>query len=250
MIVKAIGIVKNREKKTIGANFHNLSGHKGFYMSTQALKRTKQSEGQITNAVIDTNGYIRAKTGYKLPIFIRDNNSKFLVNTDSINSIPKVNLVKDPLVNKIIHERRKTLLMASRDVNEHNEVIAAIFLDDIQRSEFSFGDESTVNLWKGLQYDVDHSRHSSILIIHNHPSNSRFSLKDLTQFCNGDAILAVEAIGNAGGLYRVVKTTRYNKRLLAGYISLSKTAYMSEVAIVDLIIRESSNIGIKFEFFS
>lgn len=77
MIVKAIGIAKNIEKKTIGANFHNLSGHKGFYMSTQALKKIKQNKGQITNAVIDTNGYIIAKPGHKLPIFIRVDSSKF-----------------------------------------------------------------------------------------------------------------------------------------------------------------------------
>lgn len=151
-------------------------------MSTQELKKIKQNKGQITNAVIDTNGYIRAKNGYKLPIFIRESNSKFLVNTDSINSIPKVDLVKDPLINKLIHERRKTLLMASRDVNEHNEVIAAIFLDDINRKEFWFGDETSVHLSESAQYDIDYGKTNSVLIIHNHPSNSTFSLQDLEQF--------------------------------------------------------------------
>lgn len=250
MTVKAIGIVKNREKKTIGANFHNLSGHKGFYMSTQELKRIKQSESQITNAVIDTNGYIRAKTVYKLPIFIRDNNSKFLVNTDSINSIPKVNLVKDPLVNKIIHERRKTLLMASRDVNEHNEVIAAIFLDDIQRSEFCFGTEHSVQMTKPVRYDIKNSRKNSVFVIHNHPNNSRLSLKDLRQLSANDAILGAEALGNAGGLYRVTKTDTYNKNILAKYIELETKSKLSNKQIIDLIIQNSIKIGLKFEFFS
>lgn len=123
----------------------------------------------------------------------------------AIERVPKVKIIgyTDEQCG-YIQEQHKELLDYSRKNNDNNEV-AFVFDSDLKnRKEFTGSDDRLD--FGGALYGKD------LLVMHNHPRNSSFSLNDIIFFWNNDNIKTLTIVKNNGGIEYITKHSDYDSR--------------------------------------
>lgn len=76
--------------------------------------------------------------------------------------------------------------------------------------------------------------------MHNHPSTGIFSGADLKYFCNHDTLYIITAIGNNGIIYSLIKTSKFDIKILAEYERLAlefhKKGYKNNLSLLAVVL--------------
>lgn len=137
---------------------------------------------------------------------IKENNKKTITQiTDiAIENVPKVDIsgyTNEECV--FIQQQHKELLKYSRDNNECNEVAFLFNSSMSYRNEF-IGSDRELNFENSLYGD-------NLILLHNHPRNSSYSLNDIVEFISNRSIKTLTIVKNNGGVESLTKISEYDE---------------------------------------
>lgn len=247
MRVKAIGIIKDTNDKTVGAKFRDLNTGLSIYINTSTILKNK-SNIHCINAVIDKNGFIRSKLHIKLNTFIFNAAEDYFMIPNNIESlIPYINLYNKSIDNRL-HKLRIECIIESRDYNNNAEVLIAFNMNTLDYA-IEYGNHKHVGLGTGkLLKILRESSENSVIIIHNHPTKNFISSTDLNNMIIFKSIHRIEAIVNTGDIWAVSKNNKYNKNelvYLRNYVE--NYDYNNGINELYLILRDKL-IGLDYTF--
>ncbi|WP_027208155.1 hypothetical protein [Butyrivibrio hungatei] len=103
-----------------------------------------------------------------------------------------------------IHSQCQKVLEIAQQKNDSKEVARAVNLDTFEVLLPVFGEAHRVD----IDYLVDQMKGTdyAFLVMHNHPSNSHFSEKDIKTFVDAVNMSILIVLGNNGAIYILEKT--------------------------------------------
>ncbi|HDJ2900230.1 TPA: minor capsid protein [Staphylococcus aureus] len=147
--------------------------------------------------------------------------------------------------NQFIQEQHKKLLKDAKENNDSNEV--AYLLKDGKVTKV-YGNQDTVKFNPGEKGSelLFNSKPNSIIMLHNHPGQSGFSLNDISLFIRLNSIKSMTIVTNYGKTKYLTKGENYSKEVA---LSLYKELLIDvgnqvDKKIVDKFLKEIYNFGI------
>ncbi len=125
--------------------------------------------------------------------------------------------ITDEAITEYVYMYCKHLLKFSMERHESKEIAYAINLNTLDFIGAAFGNSRSVDV-EELITKMDDSEYVFI-ILHNHPSNSSFSPKDLNTFFEAVNVSVLVVIGNNGRIYVIEKTKAISE---SDYLKLKK----------------------------
>lgn len=111
-----------------------------------------------------------------------------------------------------IQETHRELLRFAQNQNDSNEVACLLDLPANEKLPFVKGDQATIDIEKdAASYHWLRSKSpGSIMLCHNHPGQSYFSLQDVAVFLKNDSIGTMSIVTNQGKVWTISKTSRFD----------------------------------------
>lgn len=111
-----------------------------------------------------------------------------------------------------IQETHRELLRFAQKQNDSNEVACLLDLPANEKLPFVKGDQATIDIEKdAASYHWLRSKSpGSIMLCHNHPGQSYFSLQDVAVFLKNDSIGTMSIVTNQGKVWTIFKTSRFD----------------------------------------
>lgn len=142
---------------------------------------------------------------------------------------------------RIARERKKSdeRIKDAKESNDSNEV--AYLLKDGKVTKV-YGDQDSVSFmlgWKATNYYLFNSKPNSIVMLHNHPGQSGFSLNDLEMFIENKSIRTLTIVTNYTVVKYISKTPLYNQSQVYKIMKDIKQSIImrNNEAIVDNILK-------------
>ena len=111
-----------------------------------------------------------------------------------------------------IQETHKELLRFAQTQNNSNEVACLLDLTTGEKLDFVKGDQTSVDIeMDAASYHWLRTRKAnSVMLCHNHPGQSYFSLQDVMVFLKNDPISTMSIVTNQGKVWTISKTDRFD----------------------------------------
>ncbi len=147
--------------------------------------------------------------------------------------------------NQFIQEQHKALLKDAKENNDSNEV--AYLLKDGKVTKV-YGDQDSVSFVPGEKATelLFNSKPNSIVMLHNHPGQSNFSLTDLYLFIFNNSIKTLTIVTNKGQTKYLTKTKEYCKSTCIDCIkkyNKNKNIKKFNHKDIDMILKRLYNSG-------
>ncbi len=190
-------------------------------------------------------------------------NHKIMITDEAINKVPRVQYKEIPETEyDNLLELARQVLQISKNENDSNEVAVTYSLESVQLIEKG---ERYLGIALGAEHDVDPlsdstsyhliraSRDCVVLVLHNHPSLSAFSLSDIQFLLKYETVKLMVVVTNLGSVSYLVKNSKYDFEksvvLLNEAIDLNNKAKnikdLQEAA--DYFLKNCYNVGINYE---
>ncbi len=132
------------------------------------------------------------------------------ITEQSINRVPKIKVMDDPILTDKIQETNKSILRLSMEENGNKEV-ASVFTLDGKDIGFCKGGETTLTISGDADRVLRMGRSS--VVLHNHPRGGKFSSGDMSLFLATNNLTGMGYISNAGSVGQVLtKTSTFDLR--------------------------------------
>lgn len=187
---------------------------------------------------------------------------KIMITEEAINKVPKIKYknIPDSEYNNI-QELAKSVLKISKDENDSNEVAVTYSLNSAKLIELG---EKYIGVSLGSEHDVDPlsnatsyhlvttERECVVIVLHNHPSLSDFSLSDIQFLLKYQSIKMLVVVTNLGAVTYLVKNPKFDfvkaVRLFNEAVDKNNIATnlngLQEAA--DYFLKNSYNVGIDY----
>lgn len=147
---------------------------------------------------------------------------KILITDKAIEKVPLIKYKEIPESEYLmLQELAKEVLTISKNDNHSNEVALTYSLDYrnliAEGKEYmgiALGDEHSVDpCMNTVSYHlITASLECIVIVLHNHPSLSKFSLEDVKFFLNNGTVKMMVVITNLGNISYLVKKDRYQRK--------------------------------------
>ena len=147
---------------------------------------------------------------------------KIMVTEEAIEKVPLIKYKEIPDCDHVLlQEFAKEVLRISKDENNSNEVALTFSLD--YRNLIAQG-RDYMGITLGDEHSVDPCMNTTsyhlltaslecvVIIVHNHPSLSKFSLGDIKFFLQNRTVKMMVVVTNLGSVSYLVKKDNYNQR--------------------------------------
>ena len=144
---------------------------------------------------------------------------KIMITDEAINKLSRVQYKEIPETEyDNLRELARQVLQISKDENDSNEVAVTYSLESAQLIETG---ECYLGIALGVEHDVDplsdatsyHLIRASsdcvVLVLHNHPSLSAFSLSDIQFLLRYETVKLMVIVTNLGNVSYLVKNSKY-----------------------------------------
>ncbi|EGQ3459773.1 head protein [Staphylococcus pseudintermedius] len=205
-----------------------------FFKDRQGKYRLKDGDARE----IDTNRVEQLNIGKKVYI--------------TQQAIDKVRLVNIPghtdEENKYIQNQHKELLKKAMIENDSNEFAFVSKGKDDKKPAEARGTQYGVDFGAGTEasYLLSNERRQSLIMMHNHPGSSIFSLQDIMFFNRNDSIKTMTIVTNLGQVKYITKLKKYDAEKVAE-LGLKILTSMDEARIsttnIELFLRLLYNKG-------
>ena len=146
--------------------------------------------------------------------------------------------------------------------NDSNEVAITYSMDSIQLIESG---KAYMGVALGTEHDVDpfsntmayhlvsSAKECVVIVLHNHPSLSHFSLSDIQFLLQYEALKMLVAVTNLGNVSYIVKTQKYNFKKAVAFFNEAVDRNNGAKSLKDLqdaadyFLKNCYNIGIEYE---
>ena len=190
-------------------------------------------------------------------------NHKIMITEEAINKVPHVQYKEIPETEyDNLQELARQVLKISKEENDSNEVAVTYSLESARLIEKG---ERYLGIAFGAEHDVDPlsdstsyhliraSRDCVVLVLHNHPSLSAFSLSDIQFLLKYETVKLMVVVTNLGSVSYLVKNSKYDFEkavvLLNEAIDLNNKAKnirdLQEAA--DYFLKNCYNVGVNYE---
>jgi hypothetical protein len=111
-----------------------------------------------------------------------------------------------------IQETHRELLKFAQSQNDSNEVACLLDLTANEKLPFVKGDQTSIDIEKdAASYHWLRSKSPrSVMLCHNHPGQSYFSLQDVAVFLKNDSIGTMSIVTNQGKVWTISKTAHFD----------------------------------------
>ena len=111
-----------------------------------------------------------------------------------------------------IQETHRELLKFAQSQNDSNEVACLLDLPANEKLPFVKGDQTSIDIEKdAASYHWLRSKPPrSVMLCHNHPGQSYFSLQDVAVFLKNDSIGTMSIVTNQGKVWTISKTAHFD----------------------------------------
>lgn len=176
---------------------------------------------------------------------------KNYIEQDLINSLPQIEIVGlSDDENRYVNEWIRYTLQYAKDYNDSNEIGVMLDRSDWSQYDIVLGNERSVlyntekmKEWLDTGYD-------NLIIIHNHPSNTIFSDRDINNFCKTQAVNTMIVVGNKGTIYVLQKLEEFDRDKLLRIYSVKSimNKHKSKRSEILQYTLESYQSKIKYKF--
>lgn len=147
---------------------------------------------------------------------------KIMITDEAIEKVPLIKYKEIPQSEYLmLQELAKEVLTVSKNDNDSNEVALTYSLDyrnlideGKEYMGVALGDEHSVDpCMNAVSYHlIKASLECVVIVLHNHPSLSKFSLEDVKFFLGNGAVKMMVVVTNLGSISYLVKRDEYNRR--------------------------------------
>ena len=147
---------------------------------------------------------------------------KIMITDDAIKKVPLIKYKEIPESEYLmLQELAKEVLIVSKNDNDSNEVALTYSLDYrnliTEGKEYmgvALGDEHSVDpCMNTVSYHlITASFECVVIVLHNHPSLSKFSLEDVKFFLSNGTVKMMVVVTNLGSVSYLVKRDGYNRK--------------------------------------
>ncbi len=148
-------------------------------------------------------------------------NHKIMITDEAIEKVPLIKYKEIPESEYLmLQELAKEVLTVSKNDNDSNEVALTYSLDYraliAEGKEFigvALGDEHSVDPCMNVvaYHLLSTSLECVVIVLHNHPSLSKFSLEDVKFFLRNESVKMMVVVTNLGSVSYLVKKDNYNR---------------------------------------
>ena len=190
-------------------------------------------------------------------------NHKIMITEEAICKVPRIRY-KNIAENEYdtIWELAKNVLKISKEENNSNEVAITYSLNSIELIQHG---EKYIGVSLGTERDVDplsnttayhlisSARECVVIVLHNHPSLSSFSLSDIQFLLKYEIVKMMVVITNLGSISYLVKNKKYNfkKAVLLFNEAVDKNNTANNLRdlqdAADYFLKNSYNVGIDYD---
>ena len=190
-------------------------------------------------------------------------NHKIMITEEAICKVPRIRY-KNIAENEYdtIWELAKNVLKISKEENNSNEVAITYSLNSIELIQHG---EKYIGVSLGTEHDVDplsnttayhlisSARECVVIVLHNHPSLSSFSLSDIQFLLKYEIVKMMVVITNLGSISYLVKNKKYNfkKAVLLFNEAVDKNNTANNLRdlqdAADYFLKNSYNVGIDYD---
>ena len=178
----------------------------------------------------------------------KNRGKKVYITDIAVEKVPKVSFsgISDEMAGTV-QQAHKDMLRFAKEQNDSNEVAGLLDLNTGERLPFVKGDSVSVN----LEADAD-SYHwmrtkpdKSLLLLHNHPGQSYYSMQDVAEFLRNDSIHSISIVTNQGKVWTLSKGDTYDRT--KAFKMLSELAKNSNDwdKNIDIFIRNRYSYGVE-----
>ena len=145
---------------------------------------------------------------------------KIMITDEAINKVPRVQYKEIPEIEyDNLQELAKQVMQISKNENDSNEVAVTYSLESVRLIEKG---ERYIGIALGAEHEVDPlsdatsyhliraSKDCVVLVLHNHPSLSAFSLSDIQFLLRYETVKMMVVVTNLGSVSYLVKNGKYN----------------------------------------
>lgn len=175
---------------------------------------------------------------------------KIAITDEAIKKVPRIEYKNIPQEEyDSLWELAKTVLKISKEQNDSNEVAITYSMDDAGAD----GNSESIGVSLGQEHSVDplndpvsyHLLYSAkdcvVIVLHNHPSLSNFSLLDVQFLLTYQAVKMMVVVTNLGSISYLVKNDRYD--------SLKAIALLNEAGAINNEARNLKDIQKAADYF-
>lgn len=188
---------------------------------------------------------------------------KIMITEEAINKVPRIkykNIAENEYDN--IWELAKSVLKISKEENDSNEVAVTYSLNSMELIERG---EKYIGVSLGMEHDVDplgdttsyhlisSAKDCVVIVLHNHPSLSNFSLSDIQFLLKYETIKMMVVVTNLGSISYLVKNKKYNFRNAVNLFNQAVDKNNDAKNLKDLqdaadyFLKNSYNVGIDYD---
>jgi hypothetical protein len=188
---------------------------------------------------------------------------KIMITDEAINKVPRIRYSGIPENEyDTIQDLARNVLKISKEENNSNEVAITYALESLS---YIRENEEYIGVAIGSEHGVDPLNSTVayhlikgegncvVIVLHNHPSLSDFSLTDVEFLLQYEKIKMMVVVTNFGGITYLVKTDRYNYykavELINTAISMNNEAKnlkdLQDAA--DYFLKKCDTVGIKYD---
>lgn len=147
-----------------------------------------------------------------------------------------------------IQETHRDLLRFAQSQNDSNEVACLLDLTANERLPFVKGDQTSIDIEKDAAsyHWLRSNPPRSVMLCHNHPGQSYFSLQDVAVFLKNDSIGTMSIVTNQGKVWTISKTAHFDCTRAFGELLHHQGAPENEWDdIIDKFLKNGYTYGIE-----
>lgn len=176
---------------------------------------------------------------YMEPLHKKQN--PYEITQEVIDKIPCVGIIDgEGPIDKCLQKLHKEVLRIARDENDGNEV--GILLDlESGKYEVIKGTASYIELGSSDKaVEMLNCGDDNLALLHNHPLNTHFSIRDIRTFLAESAVHTITVIGHKGAIYALTK---------AGVKLVDTIAYSQEIEDASTFLKNCKQFGIEYRHY-
>lgn len=189
---------------------------------------------------------------------------KIIITDEAIQKVPRIQYKNIPEREyDTIQELAKQVLKISKDTNNSNEVAVTYSLESVRLIEKG---ERYIGVSLGAEHDVDPLSNSTsyhlicssadcvVIVLHNHPSLSAFSLSDIQFLLKYASVKMMVVVTNLGNISYLVKNAKYDyeKAVILFNDAVDQNNAAKNIKdlqnAADYFLKNCYNTGINYEY--
>ncbi|RXK19086.1 minor capsid protein [Macrococcus sp. DPC7161] len=145
--------------------------------------------------------------------------------------------------NTTIQMLHKQLLKDSKENNESNEVVYFLVDGNLRTA---YGNQTEVKITGNDSILLDNANKNSVIMLHNHPGGSSFSLTDLKTLFTTKSIKTLTIVTNQGSVKYITKTEKFDLNETLKIISeLLKDVPVEDInrSVIEIVLKRLYTLG-------